>query len=166
MDVSVVGFYVAVMQFSSIFSNVIWAWIGQKKGNHALLSIGTWFLAFSIMVPLSIHAVPPIEVPALAWILSNGVFDLRVGFYALTFVFTGFAMSGKFTGRMTYVLDIATEDRRPTYTSFMNAAMLPQGVLPILGGWLVALISYQNMFIVSLMFVPVAVWMARKLKAV
>jgi MFS family permease len=166
MDESVVGFFVAVMQFSSIFSNVLWAWVGQKKGNQALLSIGTWFLAFSLFIPLTIRLIPPLEVTLFAWAGSEGAFDLRVAYYALTFVFTGFAMSGMFTGRMTYVLDIAPEDRRPTYTSFMNAAMLPQGVLPILGGWLVALISYQNMFIVSLMFVPVAVWMARKLKAV
>tara|TARA_B100000700_G_scaffold279377_1_gene328252 strand:- start:108 stop:317 length:210 start_codon:yes stop_codon:yes gene_type:complete len=67
---------------------------------------------------------------------------------------------------MAYLLDIAPEDRRPTYTSFMNAAMLPQGLLPVLGGWLVALISYQNIFMVSLAFVLVAVWMARKLRAV
>lgn len=166
MDESVVGFFVAVMQFSSIFSNVLWAWVGQKKGNQALLSIGTWFLAFSLFIPLTIRLIPPLEVTLFAWAGSEGAFDLRVAYYALTFVFTGFAMSGMFTGRMTYVLDIAPEDRRPTYTSFMNAAMLPQGVLPILGGWLVALISYQNMFIVSLLFVPVAVWMARKLKAV
>lgn len=164
MDVSVVGFFVAVMQFSSIFSNVIWAWVGQKKGNQALLSIGTYFLAFSIMVPLTVDLIPPIEVAVFAWAGSEGAFDIRVAYYALTFVFTGFAMSGMFTGRMTYVLDIAPDDRRPTYTSFMNAAMLPQGILPVLGGWLVALISYENMFIVSLAFVPVAVWMARKLK--
>ncbi len=166
MDVSVVGLFVAVMQFSSIFSNVIWAWVGQKKGNHALLSIGTWFLTFSILIPLTVRWVPPIDVAMFGWAGSDGAFDLCVGYYALTFVFTGFAMSGMFTGRMTYVLDIAPEDRRPTYTSFMNAAMLPQGVLPVLGGWLVALVSYENMFVVSLAFVPVAVWTARKLKAV
>jgi len=166
MDESVVGLFVAIMQFSSIFSNVLWAWVGQKKGNHALLSIGTWFLAFSLLIPLTIQLIPPVEVDLFGWAGSEGAFDLRVAYYSLTFVFSGFAMSGMFTGRMTYVLDIAPEDQRPTYTSFMNAAMLPQGMLPVLGGWLVALISYQNMFIVSLSFVPVAVWMARKLKAV
>lgn len=51
MDESVVGIFVIVMQVSSIFSNVLWAWVGKKKGNHALLSMGTWFLAFSIAIP-------------------------------------------------------------------------------------------------------------------
>jgi len=166
MDESVVGFFVVVMQFSSIFSNVLWVWIGQKKGNQALLSIGTWFLAFSIMIPLTVGWVPPIEVAGFAWAGFGSAFDLQVAYYSLTFVFTGFALSGMFTGRMTYVLDIAPEDRRPTYTSFMNATMLPQGILPILGGWLVALVSYQNMFMVSLAFVPVAVWIASKLKPI
>ena len=92
-------------------------------------------------------------------------FDLRIGYYALTFVFSGFASSGMFTGRMTYILDIAPEDRRPTYTSFMNAFMLPQGILPVIGGALVALVSYQNMFLVALAFVPISIILARKLTA-
>jgi hypothetical protein len=67
MDESVVGLFVVVMQFSSIFSNVLWAWIGQRRGNQALLSIGTWFLAFSILIPLTIGLIPPMEVAVFAW---------------------------------------------------------------------------------------------------
>lgn len=166
MSVTFIGFFVTVMQFSSIFSNVIWAWIGQKKGNHALLSMGTYFLGVSILIPLTVTWIPAIHVNPTELIGISYPFDLRIGYYALTFVFSGFASSGMYTGRMTYILDIAPEDRRPTYTSFMNAFMLPQGVLPIIGGALVALISYQNMFIVALAFVPVSIAIARKLTAV
>ena len=166
MSVTFIGFFVTVMQFSSIFSNIIWAWVGQRKGNHALLSMGTYFLGVSILIPLTVTWIPAIIVNPTDPIGLSYPFDLRIGYFALTFVFSGFASSGMYTGRMTYILDIAPEDRRPTYTSFMNAFMLPQGILPIIGGALVALISYQNMFIVALAFVPVSIAIARKLTAV
>ncbi len=166
MDVTFVGFFVAVTQFSSISSNVVWAWIGQKKGNHALLAVGTYFLGVSILVPLTVAWVPRMAVDPTALVGLSYPFDARIAYYALTFVFSGFAQSGMYTGRMTYILDIAPEDRRPTYTNFMNAFVLPQGVLPIFAGALVALISYQNMFIVALAFVPVAIYIAGKLTAV
>lgn len=166
MDVTFVGFFVAVTQFSSISSNVVWAWIGGKKGNHALLAVGTYFLGVSILVPLTVPWVPREMIDPLAILGLSYPIDARIAYYALTFVFSGFAQSGMYTGRMTYILDIAPEDRRPTYTSFMNAFVLPQGVLPIVGGLLVALISYEKMFMVALAFVPMSIWVAGKLTAV
>ena len=138
----------------------------EKKGEPRAALDGDLVLGLFDCHPQTINLIPRIEVELFGWAGFDAIFDLRVAYYSLTFAFAGFASSGMFTGRMTYVLDISPEDRRPTYTSFLNAAMLPQGVLPVLGGWLVALISYQNMFIVSLLFVPVAIWMAGKLKAV
>jgi MFS family permease len=92
--------------------------------------------------------------------------DLRVVVYAFTFIFSGAAQSGMYSGRMTYVLDIAPADRRPTYTSFMNMFMFPQGLLPMLAGLLVAWISYQNLFRISLLFIPFAAMLAYQLKPV
>lgn len=161
-----VGFFVSVMQFSSIFSNGLWAWVGHHKGNHALLIYGTWFLGLSILIPLTTRWIPSQDLMPLSIVGWDVVINSQILYYALTFVFSGFATSGMFTGRMTYVLDIAPSERRPTYTSFMNLFMLPQGVLPILGGVLVAWISYQNTFLMALFFVPVSVLLARKLKDV
>lgn len=166
MSVAYVGFFVSVMQFSSIFSNVLWAWMGSKWGNQSLLVYGTYFLGLSIVVPLMIGFVPDRVVAPLSFVGIDTPFSLRIAVYSLTFVFSGFATSGMFTGRMTYVLDIAPDDRRPTYTSFMNMFMLPQGILPVLGGVLVAWISYEYMFVVSLIFVPISVVLALKLKDV
>ena len=166
MDARFVGFFAAVMQLSSICSNVVWAWIGQRKGNHALLPIGTCLLGLSILVPLTVPLIPPAPInPSAAFGFSYPI-DLRVGYFALTFVCSGAAWSGMFTGRMTYILDIAPNDRRPTYTSIMNASMMPEGFLPILSGALVAWISYHNVFLISCAFVPLAIVVSRKLEAV
>jgi len=164
MPLVYVGFFVTVMQFSSIFSNALWAWLGHHKGNQSLLVYGTWFLGLSVLIPLLTQWIPSYDLRPMALLGWDVVINSQILFYSLTFVFSGFATSGMFTGRMTYVLDIAPPDRRPTYTSFMNMFMLPQGVLPILGGVLVSWISYQYTFILSLLFVPVSVILAQKLK--
>ena len=156
-----IGFYVTAMQFSSVFSNVAWAWIGRYKGNQALFLYGTCLLALSILVPICIVYVP--NHPLNFW---GTEVDLRVVVYAFTFIFSGAAQSGMYSGRMTYVLDIAPADRRPTYTSFMNMFMFPQGLLPMLAGVLVAWISYQNLFRISLLFIPFAAVLAYQLKPV
>jgi MFS family permease len=156
-----IGLYVIVTQLSSVFSNVVWAWVGRYKGNQALFLYGTCLLALSILVPICIVYVPS----QMIWIWGTEV-NLRVVVYAFTFIFSGAAQSGMYSGRMTYVLDIAPADRRPTYTSFMNMFMFPQGLLPMLAGVLVAWISYQNLFIISLLFIPFALMLARQLKPV
>ena len=166
MGAEFVGFFAAVMQFSSIAANVLWAWIGQRKGNHALLSIGSYVLGLTVLVPLTVTLVPSTIVDPTEAFGFSYPFDLRVGYFALTFVFSGCAWSGMYTGRMTYILDIAPHDRRPTYTSFMNAFIIPEGFLPILGGALVAWISYQNVFLIGAAFVPLAILVSRKLEAV
>lgn len=156
-----IGFYVIAMQFSAVFSNVAWAWVGRYKGNQALFLYGTCLLALSILVPICIVYVPDHTI----WFWGSEV-NLRVVVYAFTFIFSGAAQSGMYSGRMTYVLDIAPADRRPTYTSFMNMFMFPQGLLPLLAGVLVAWISYQNLFRISLLFIPFAAMLAYQLKPV
>lgn len=156
-----IGFYVIAMQFSSVFSNIVWAWVGRYKGNQALFLYGTCLLALSILVPICIEYVPNRTI----WFWGTEV-NLRVVVYAFTFIFSGAAQSGMYSGRMTYVLDIAPADRRPTYTSFMNMFMFPQGLLPVLAGVLVAWISYQNLFRISLLFIPFAAMLAYQLKPV
>ncbi len=156
-----IGLYVTAMQFSAVFSNVAWAWIGRYKGNQALFLYGTGLLALSILVPICVNYVPDHTI----WFWGTEV-NLRVVVYAFTFIFSGAAQSGMYSGRMTYVLDIAPADRRPTYTSFMNMFMFPQGVLPMLAGVLVAWISYQNLFRLSLLFIPLAGVLAHRLKPV
>ena len=156
-----IGFYVIAMQFSSVFSNVAWAWVGRYKGNQALFLYGTCLLALSILIPICI-----VYVPNHLLNFWGTEVDLRVVVYAFTFIFSGAAQSGMYSGRMTYVLDIAPADRRPTYTSFMNMFMFPQGLLPMLAGVLVAWISYQNLFRISLLFIPFAAMLAYQLKPV
>jgi len=161
-----VGVFIAVMQLSSIASNVLWAYVGGRYGSRTLLVCGSYILGLSVAIPLLTTLMP--SRPALLptpWGQQVDV-DLRVAFFGLTFFLSGFATSGAFTGRMTYILDIAPADRRPTYTSFMNMFMLPQSVLPVLAGLLVSWFAYRNVFLLALLFSPLSVVAARSLKDV
>ena len=159
-----VGVFVAVLQLSSLLSNVMWAHVGQRKGNRALIVYGSYFLLFTTIASLLTIYVPDVKITPLAFLGFPGAVSIRVAFFALTFVFTGFGISGLFTGRMTYVLDIAPPDRRPTYTSFLNVFMLPQGLFPLIAGSLVSWISYWNVFLITLLFSVPLVLSVRRLE--
>ena len=133
-------------------------------GNRSLLIGGSYALGASIAVPLLTSLVP--DTPLGLSLVPGTEITLRTAFFMLTFVMMGFAMSGIFTGRMTYVLDIAPAGRRPTYTSFLNISMLPQGLLPMMAGVLATWISYEMMFLVALLTTPAAIWMVHRLRDV
>ena len=153
-----VGIFVAAMQVGRVFSNVLWAYIGHRHGARALLVFGTYFMAASVVVPLLSPHVPDRTLSAALPV------DLRVAFFSLSFFLMGSATSGLSSGRMSYVLDIAPPGRRPTYTSFLNLFMLPQGLVPILAGWLVTKVSYSVTFLVALALAAPAVLLARRLR--
>jgi MFS family permease len=161
-----VGIFAGCLQISSVFSNVLWAYMGSRKGNQALMVYGSYFLGLSILVPILAEFVPDQMIVPFAFAGIETPFNLRIAFFASTFIFSGFATSGLFTGRMTYLLDIAPADRRPTYSSFLNMFSLPQGLLPILAGVLVAWTTYQQMFVVTLVSVPLTLWVVHRLEPV
>jgi MFS family permease len=158
-----IGLFVSVSQASSILSNALWARIGKRGGSRALMIIGTYLLGASLVVPLVTPYVPSIAVSPFD-VFGVATFDTRVLFFSLTFLCNGFATSGMFTGRMALVLDLAPEDRRPTYTSFMNTLGVPQGLMPILGGFLAAWLSYGHVFFIGLCFLPPAILLAHRIQ--
>ena len=158
-----VGVFVSVMQVSTVLSNALWAHVGHRKGNRSLLVYGSYLMALSVAVPLLARYVPSLSFAPLSNWGIDWAFDPHVAFYALTFVLSGFASSAMFNGRMAYVLELAPENRRPTYTSFLNMFALPQGFLPVLAGLLVAWISYRPMFWIALLFVPPTVYFVHRL---
>ncbi len=164
IGVAYVGLFVVVLQLSAIVSNVLWAFVGHRKGNRALLLGGSYFVAVSVAIPLLAGYVPDLWVTPFKVLGIDAGFSFRTAFFTLAFVFFGFGTSGLFTGRMAYVLDIAPPERRPTYTSFTNVFMLPQGLMPIFAGLLVGWISYRFMFAVSLIFAPLSILVAHRLE--
>ena len=163
IGVAFVGLFVSVSQLSAFLSNALWAWVGDRKGNCALMVYGTWCMGLSVLVPILAPYVPDLPIRPLDWAGVDSAVGTRTLFFSLAFLFQGFAHSGTFTGRMAFILDIAPPDRRPTYTAFMNTFGLPQAVLPIVAGSLAAWLSYPTMFAIALIFTPPGLLLAVRL---
>ncbi len=142
----------------------IWAWAGTRGGSRTLMIGGTYLLAASLAIPLLPPLVPAIPVRPLSVFGIDATFNSQVLFFSLTFLCNGFSTSGMFTGRMALVLDLAPEDRRSTYTSFMNTLGLPQGLMPIMGGALASWLSFTHLFLIGLFFLPTAIFLAHRIQ--
>ncbi|HIM55457.1 MAG TPA: MFS transporter, partial [Candidatus Latescibacteria bacterium] len=164
MNIVYIGLFVSVSQVSSVLSNALWARIGDRKGNRALLIYGTYFLAGSLLIPLSTPLVLDVTIRPLAFLGIPFSISTQVLYFSLTFLCNGFANSGMFTGRMALVLDLAPADRRTDVHRFHEHPRRAAGLLPILGGFLAAWLSYRDMFLISLAFIPPAIIPARRIR--
>jgi MFS family permease len=70
----------------------------------------------------------------------------------LVFLVSGIANDGSNIAGMTYMLEIVPEAERPTYIGLANTTLGLVTFLPVLGGWLIARISYSGIFGVGLAF--------------
>jgi MFS family permease len=70
----------------------------------------------------------------------------------LVFLVSGIANDGSNIAGMTYMLEIVPEVERPTYIGLANTTLGLVTFLPVLGGWLIALIGYAGTFGIGLTF--------------
>lgn len=146
-----VGVFVSIWISSGVFSNYVWGKLADFKGNRIVL-----------VLTALISLIPPLVV---LMVIHNGggrdgwVFWLL----ATTFVINGAARSGRFISNMTYLLEFAPEERRPLYVGFMNSLSFPFMLSPALGGVIVDAFSYQTLFVVSMVFAVVSVFLSIRL---
>ena len=64
---------------------------------------------------------------------------------------------------MNYLLEIAPEDRRPSYIAFMDMMLAPTAISPLLGGFIAERMSFQTNFLISILFGPLTLYYAYRL---
>ncbi len=84
--------------------------------------------------------------------------------FAPVFLLIGATLSGAMVGFTSFLLDIAPEDRRPTYIGMTNSAMGCASLFPALGGILADLVHLQAVFVVSAVMVGGSVLLSRRLQ--
>lgn len=151
---SIAGIFVAIWALAGALSNLGWGWVSDRHGNRRLLSLTT-----------SIASLGPILM--LAGPLAVGAAGLGetalVAALGLAFLAVGSAADGNMIASMTYLLEIAPEDERPTYLGLANTILGVGALLPVLGGFLVVQIGYQGTFIVGACFALLALAASRRL---
>ena len=126
-------------------SNFLWGHIGYRYGNRLLLLTGTlFFLAAPLCALVSWYA--PAYHP---FFFLPEMYDLRALLFVAAFVLAGVGMRGSFMGSSNYFLEIAPEDRRPSYQAFMRVLQAPAALGPLLGGSIAEQISFYATFLLA-----------------
>jgi len=153
LGVATSGLFLSAATLTNVLSNLFWGRFGQRRGNRSLLLWSAPFLTLAPMWAMGVGA------------LSRGGVrtDVVTAIYLFTFVLNRFASAGLVLGRTTYLLEIAPDERRPTYLGFMSVFTAPLNFLPLLAGTLVTYLSYEGLFVLSALFGLGTVLMARRL---
>jgi len=152
MPESSVGVLMIIVTCFALPSNFLWSYIGDSYGNRLLLLISTGIYLFVPVIAFaSYHVNPtPIQFPLL-----DG-YDLRSMTFILAFVVSGVAIKGRGIGDLNYLLELAPEEKRPSYLAFMSVLLAPTVFVPLLAGVIAELISFQVSFALSFVFCVLA----------
>jgi MFS family permease len=148
VEESMIGLFISVGMFSGIFSNIGWAYLAEKRGCRVALMGCAFFAMLAPLVGAVVKYVPS---------------DWQIPTFFLVFIFNRIVYSALMMASTTYLLDIAPSETRPTYLGFMNTARFPLTFAPVLAGILLEVISYQMLFIISILFCIGAFFCARLL---
>jgi hypothetical protein len=131
-----VGTFLAAQMIGSVVLNPLWGWWGDRRGKLSLLRVLT---GISVVSPLLAIVLPLTAVPESMALVG----------YALVFFFLGTATTGDIVGELGYLMEISPDDQRPEYSGYMNALVAPSRLLPFVGGVIVALWSFQLLFVLA-----------------
>ncbi len=124
-----VGLFVSALMISSTVSNVLWAYVGDERGNRQLLLMTN---SLALLMPVAALLAP--RLPGTGGIALMGVrFTPQLLMMCAAFLLIGFARTGQQMGETNFLLEIAPERRRPTYMGLMQTCMLPMAFAPVLG---------------------------------
>ena len=91
--------------------------------------------------------------------------DWATGSAVVIFLLIGSAMSGNAIGYLSFLLDIAPDDRRPTYLGIMNTTMGFASLLPALGGVVADVVGLEGVFLASAVTTCTGAMATRRLKS-
>jgi len=117
-------------------SSVVWAMVNDRKGPLSVIR-GTAVLG--LFAPLAAILIPHL-VRA-----SGHLSDMNYAYCAVFFL-NGLAIGGGWMGITNYVFEIAPGDIRPLFLGLSATLSSPVMLWPIVGGWLLGLVSFQTLF--------------------
>ena len=145
MPAEQVGLLISVQMAGAIASNLLWGWLSDRFGNRSVIRL---------------TASATLLMPILALIAAQSGWVLLVAVFALS----GVVISGSGIGFVNYVLEIAPEPHRPTYIALSGTLNGLFALLPIAGGWVVDVASYNAAFWISFGVALVALLLSLQLK--
>jgi MFS family permease len=166
MEESAAGVFATLWVAGSLAGNLVWGQVIDRHGSRAAL-VGSGALA--VASPLIACVVILTPDGALGGLGSashavNEAFGARQVLFMSTFVINAFAFHGRVISNMTYLLEIAPGEKRPTYIGLVNTLTFPLAMSPVLGGLLVGCTSYLWIFAVAAVVGFAGLWAVLLLK--
>ncbi len=128
VPVGAVAVYTMAQIVGGALSNAIWGYVGDRFGSGAVLR-----------ACLALGAAMPLLALALAAFWPAG--------YVVIFVVLGAAISSRNLAYNNVLVDIAPAALRATYTGVVGTLTAPSLLLPMLGGSLISLFGYRDVFL-------------------
>jgi len=130
------GLFIWAAIVGSVFASVIWAYLNDRRGCTRVIR-GVAYLV--IAVPLSALLLPHL-------VRALGVQSAMAYIYAVVFLLNGATWGGMWMGFTNYVLELAPDDVRPLFLGLNSTLAAPTILMPLLGGLLLGVISYEHLF--------------------
>ncbi len=131
-----VGTYLAIQMSGTVALIPLWAFLNDRRGPRTLL----------VAVASLSLAVPSL---ALLAVLLAGAPGIARGIFGAVFFPVAAVGGGSFMGYTNYLFAIAPEERRPLYIGVQNTLFAITAFLPLVGGVVVGLASFQVLFLVA-----------------
>jgi len=137
------GIFLAAQTLGATLSNLPFGWLSARKGNRIVIRLSAAAIA---VVPLY-----TIGLLAAQNVAHNSGSELAnpTWLFLPIFLLIGGAMTGNFVGYNSLLLDIAPEDRRPTYIGITNTAMGAASLFPAVGGLIADLMGLEVTFVLA-----------------
>jgi MFS family permease len=130
---SMAGLFLSVQMVGFLSSNLLWAYLSNRRKNRLVLVYCAFFSA---------------ACPAL--VLLSVFVGIPLWLYGAVFFFLGATISGLDMGYLNYLLEIAPEEKRPIYLGFLNTVVSPTIFLSAIGGLIIQVSSFA--FLYTLLF--------------
>ena len=134
------GVFIWASVAGSTSASVMWAYLNDHRGPLAVLR----GIAAAALLPPTAAIAIPLLLPRFA---PAANLDYA---YCGVFFLNGIAMSGGWMGVINYVFEIAPGDIRPLFLGLASTLSAPVILMPLIGGWLLSVITYQTLFAISL----------------
>ena len=144
---STAGVFLTVQMVGYLSSNLVWAYLSNRRNNRLVLLLSALFSGICPLV-----------------VLSDVTFGIPLWAYGAIFFFLGATISGLDLGYMNYLLQIAPEEKRPIYVGFLNTVVGPTLFLSAAGGLIIQLSSFAFLYLLMLAISLGAVFLSLSLK--
>jgi MFS family permease len=133
-----VGLFTSVQLVGSVFAALILGLVAERRGTRAVMRLCG---GAAVLTPGIALAAPTLSV-----LLPAAVMYV----YALVFVIVGMQGVANMAGFLNWVLEYSPASDRPLYIGFANTLTGVSLVMPLIGGWLLAISgSYTLLFAVA-----------------